>query len=78
MSSHPQLAFPERALRLNKRPSGKEVSHARPRERATATRRLFLVRAGGIIPNDGLRLVGGCGIFLLTDCDWSADAAYSY
>eukprot|EP00976_Prorocentrum_cordatum_P064949 1177706-Prorocentrum_minimum.AAC.2 len=28
------------------------------------------------IPIEGLRLVGGCGIFLLRGCDWSADAVY--
>ena len=29
-------------------------------------------------PIEGLRLVDACGIFLMRDCDWSMDAAYSY
>eukprot|EP00976_Prorocentrum_cordatum_P102688 1193165-Prorocentrum_minimum.AAC.2 len=29
-------------------------------------------------PEKGVRLVGGCGIFLLRDCDWSMYAVYSY
>eukprot|EP00976_Prorocentrum_cordatum_P012445 249065-Prorocentrum_minimum.AAC.2 len=47
-----------------------------PTKRAVISGRVGTSGASGFI--DGLRLVGGCGIFLLRISDWPVDAVYSY